>query len=150
MPFVALMPIVRLAFMRKKKKKKSLNAFLKWKPPSFKHHSLFIGDGPRLSFVYSCLFKVFLFVLFYTETNQPFTRLCCYQLCQFISSLVNFKHFFSLCVISLPPDWEKYGKAYLKWVASIAMVTCWVDLTVTLECIFGRDSDTIIFNVGLF
>lgn len=112
MPFVALMPIVRLAFMRKKKK--SLNAFLKWKPPSFKHHSLFIGDGPRLSFVYSCLFKVFLFVLFYTETNQPFTRLCCYQLCQFISSLVNFKHFFfPLCNLP-PPRLRKVWKGIFK------------------------------------
>lgn len=29
--------------------------------------------------------------------DQPFTQLCCYQLCQSISSLVNFKHFFPLC-----------------------------------------------------
>lgn len=60
MSFVVFMPIVCLAFMRKTKNQ--LNTFLKWKPPWFKNHSLFIGDGPHLSFVHSCLFKVFFFL----------------------------------------------------------------------------------------
>lgn len=105
MSFVVFMPIVCLAFMRKTKNQ--LNTFLKWKPPWFKNHSLFIGDGPHLSFVHSCLFKVFFFCSV-SNGDQPFTQLCCYQLCQFISSLVNFKHFFfplcNLFFFIFPPE----------------------------------------------
>lgn len=49
------------------------------------------------------------------HTDKPLTQLGCYQLCQFISSLENFKHFFfPACVIFPFPRLGSVWKGMLR------------------------------------
>lgn len=140
------MPLRCLALMRRKN---LLNTFLKWKPPWFKNHSLILEMVHILALCTAGRFKIFLLFVF---TQRP--ALCSVLLLSpllntyfFIGKFQAFCFFFFFFLLHnfffFFSDWERFGKVCLKQVGPFAVVACWVKLPVALQCLSGRDSDTI-------
>lgn len=96
-------------------KKRSVNTFPKWKPPWFKNHSSFIGDGPHLSFAHSCSFKGF-FLFSFSQRQALYSALLLASALSIHFLASRFQAVFPLCHLFPLLDGGRYGKASLKWV----------------------------------
>lgn len=129
--YVAWVPIVLLAFVRKKD-----------------HWMLFLNGNNLDSKAIHCLLEVVLvwalFICFcLVSQRQAFDSALLLSVLSIHFLIGKFQaFFFLLCNLSFPSqDWDRYGKVCLEWVDSVAAVT--VELAAASQCISGRDSGTV-------